>query len=196
LASKANPGQESAVDDLVKELLRLLKYEERGTLLRSRYAIPLSICGETGRTAQTDICLVHGATILLVVHEDKTASGKRDPEAQVVAAAIAAFQYNNRVRACLALPELDTVVIPCITMIGTRPIFYKVPVSMQLSRAVMTAQYPAQPTLVTKCVVNSLTRRLNSGMEEPEFREIALQHFSVFKALAKECWSAFLVGLE
>ena len=40
LASKANAGQDSAVDDVAKEILRALDYEKRGLLLRSRYAIP------------------------------------------------------------------------------------------------------------------------------------------------------------
>ncbi len=43
LATHANSGQESAIDDFAKELLRLLGFEERGTLLRSRYAIPFMI---------------------------------------------------------------------------------------------------------------------------------------------------------
>ena len=39
---------------------------------------------------------------LLVVHEDKNNNvSARDPEAQVIAEAIATFQYNNRMRARL-----------------------------------------------------------------------------------------------
>ena len=93
LASKANAGQESAVDDVAKEILRALGYEKRGLLLRSRYAIPLLISGDLNRSAQTDVCLVQGSsTILLVVQEDKT-----DPEPQVIAEAIATFQCNSRI---------------------------------------------------------------------------------------------------
>jgi hypothetical protein len=51
----------------------VLGYEKRGLLLRSRYAIPLLISGDSNQSAQTDVCLVQGSsTILLVVQEDKT----------------------------------------------------------------------------------------------------------------------------
>jgi hypothetical protein len=46
LASRANAGQESAIDDFAREILRVLRYERRGILLRSRYAIPFLICGD------------------------------------------------------------------------------------------------------------------------------------------------------
>ena len=39
LATRANVTQESAIDDIARELLRLLNFEEKGTLLQSRYAI-------------------------------------------------------------------------------------------------------------------------------------------------------------
>jgi len=79
-------GQESAVDDFARELLRMLGFEEHGTILRTRYAIPLNICGEPSRSAQTDICLLHHAsTIFLLVQEDKTKFSVKDPEAQMVA---------------------------------------------------------------------------------------------------------------
>jgi hypothetical protein len=194
LATRANAGQESAIDDFAKEILRVVGYEERGTLLRSRYAIPLTISGETNWLAQTDVCLVHGSsTILLVVQEDKTAVSARDPEAQVIAEAIAAFQHNNRNRTRLGLEELDEMMIPCITMIGTRPIFYKVPVSKDLSNSVITAQYPQCSTSVMKCVVATASRRLSEGMEVPDFRKLALQHYDAFKVMAKNYWSIFYV---
>jgi len=58
LASRANSGQESVIDDFVKEILPALGYEKRGLLLRSRYAIPLLISGDPNRSLQTDVCLV------------------------------------------------------------------------------------------------------------------------------------------
>jgi hypothetical protein len=197
LASTANAGQESAIDDFAREILRVLGYEMRGLLLRSRYAIPLLICGEPNRSAQTDVTLIHGSsTILLVLQEDKTSVSGRDPEPQVIAEAIAAYQYNNRTRARLGQPELDAMTIPCITMIGTRPIFYLVPVTQGLSQAVATAQYPPYPTLVRKCVVASNSRRLSEGMEAVSFRQIALQHYTAFRNLAESHWSAFVYPTE
>ncbi|KAF8967725.1 hypothetical protein BDZ97DRAFT_1978751 [Flammula alnicola] len=67
-----------AIDDFAEELLRLLGFEERGTLQRSRYSIPFMICGDDKRSAQTDLYLVQGTTtILLVIQEDKTEHGSR-----------------------------------------------------------------------------------------------------------------------
>lgn len=92
-------GQESAINDFAKEILRLLGFEERGTLLRSRYLIPFMICGDDRRSAQADLCLVRGSSsILLVIQDDKTTISAKNPEAQIVAGAIAAFQYNNGMR--------------------------------------------------------------------------------------------------
>lgn len=71
----------------------MLGFKERNNALRSRYAIPLHICGDPARTALTDICLLHHAasTILLVVQEDKTEASAKDPGPQVIADAVAAF---------------------------------------------------------------------------------------------------------
>jgi hypothetical protein len=194
LATRANNGQESAIDDFAKEILRLSGFEERGTLLRSRYAIPFTICGDASRSAQTDICLLHGnSTILLVLQEDKTVISSSNPEPQVIAEAIAAFQYNNRVRSQLGVHELDSMTIPCIAMIGTRPIFYKVPVTSQLNTSIITAQYPVATTIVTKCIVASSSRRLSEGMEAPEFRRAALQYYDAFKTTARSLWTQFFI---
>jgi len=192
-----------AVHDFAKEILRAMGYEKRGLLFRSRFAIPLLIGGDPNRSAQTDVCLVQGSessAVVLVVHwqEDKT-NLNVDPEPKVIAEAIATYQYNNRFRARLAEPELDSMTIPCIAMIGTRPIFYLVPVTRELSEAVATAQYPryrAGPTVVKKCVAASNSRRTSEGMETPSFRQVALQHFTAFCPLAEAHWSAFLIPGE
>src|ERR1700722_544186 len=137
------------------------------------------------------MCLVQGmSTILLVVQEDKITTRQCNPEAQVIAEAIAAFQHNNRNRERLGEAELDSMTIPSITMIGPRPIFYEIPVTKQLSEVVATAQYPLLPTMVKKCVVASTSRRLNEGMEPPDFRQLALWHYVAFRILARSHWSA------
>ena len=194
LATRANATQESAIDDVARELLRLLNFEEKGTLLRSRYAIPFFISGDTGCVAQTDLCLIQGsATILLIIQEDKTGFSQKYPEAQVIAEAIAAFQYNNLSRDRAGLDTVESMTIPAIIMIGTRPIFYKIPVTQALSDAVARAQYPAFHTTVFKCTVNPLSRCQSDGMEALEFRQDILKHYNAFKAVARECWQTFIL---
>jgi hypothetical protein len=191
-----NAGQETAIDDFAREVLRTLGFEERGLALRTRHIIPFSICGDITKVAQTDVCLLdRRSMILLVLQEDKTIFNRSDPEAQVIAEAIAAYQYNNRKRQQMGMHPLDAMTIPCITMVGTRPIFYLVPVTKSLGDAVITGQWPSVATEVLKCVtVAGHNRRSSEGMETPEYRRVALQRFVAFKALAKSHWEAFFVA--
>ncbi|KAI0285459.1 hypothetical protein BGY98DRAFT_946046 [Russula aff. rugulosa BPL654] len=144
-----NTSQETAIVDFARELLRVVGFEERGRILRTRHTIPLSICGENNTVAQTDVCLMdRRSTILLVLQDDKTIFNPSDPEPQVIAEAIAAYQHNNQRRNRMGLPTLNTMTVPCITMVGTRPTFYLVPVTRELSDAVITGQWPEVETKV------------------------------------------------
>jgi len=188
-------NQETAVNDFAREFLRIVGFEERGRILRTHHIIPLSICGDNNKVAQTDVCLVgRRLTILLVLQEDKTNFTPSDPEPQVIVEAIAAYQHNNQRRKRMGLPMLNTMTIPRITMVGTRPTFYLVPVSRELSDVVNTGQWPEVETKVLMCVtVVGRHRRLSEGMEVPEYRRIAFQRMIAFKALAKSHWEKFLV---
>jgi hypothetical protein len=137
-------GQESAINDLAKEILPVLGYERRGLIIRSRYNIPLQTCGDPNRSARTAVSLIQfPSTILLVVQED--AASVCDPEPQVIAEAIAAFQFNNRTRARLGQPELDSMTIPCTTIIDTRPIFHLIPVAREENSAKLLLQHDIHP---------------------------------------------------
>ena len=193
LVSRPNLDQESAIHDFTRQMLRALGYEKRG-LLRSRYAVPLLVCGDSNRSEQIDICLVQGScTILLVVQEDKDLL---NPEAQIIAEAIATFQYNNHIRVRSGESELDSMTIPCISMIGTLPTFYLVPVTRNLSDAVAASQHPLSPTVVQKCVVTSNSLGLSEGMKNRDFRQVALQHYAAFRTLAEAHWSAFMLPVK
>jgi hypothetical protein len=195
LAARAT--QENFIDDFAAETLKLLGFNERGTTVSTRYIIPLTICGEANRVAQTDVCLIHRPTfILLVLVEDKTLSSRTDAEAQVIAEAIAAFQFNNRKRKEHGLSPLDAMTIPAITMTGTRPTFFLVPVTLKLSNAVITGQHPVIQTRVLRCAT-ALTplRRASTGMEDTEYRKLALKRFLAFKTLAKSHWLLILEGV-
>ncbi|KAI6015370.1 hypothetical protein F5J12DRAFT_817791 [Pisolithus orientalis] len=180
-------GQECFMDDFYYETLLLLGFEERNAIVCGRHIIPLTICGDHRQTAQMDACLLNRQSmVLLVLQGDKTMFGSTHPEPQVIAKAIAAYQYNNEQRQTRELPLLDAMTIPCITMDGTRPTFYLVPVTEALSNAVVTGQYPKAPTEVVKCVT-SLRHNYQSdgGMETPAYRQLAFRRFLAFKDLAK-----------
>ena len=186
LSSRTNSDQELAVHDFVKEILRALGYQDVDSLLRTRYTIPLSINGDPNRSAQIAVGLVHGPSSLIVMLVVQTMI---NPDPQVIASAIAAFQYNNSIRTRLGKPELGSATIPCIAMIGTRPIFYTVNVTEELSEAVLAGQYPASHTVVNKCIVAPSNTRLSEGTESPEFRQVAIQHFVAFRSLAWDYWN-------
>ena len=174
--------------------MRVLGYEKPAFLLLSRYAVPLLISCDPYRSAQTGICLTQGSSSILLVAQPTVSVP--DPDPQVIAMAIATFQCNNHTRARLGETELNSMTIPCIVMIGTRPIFYLVSVTRELSQAVVTAQYPYSSTIVKKCAVHYESCRLSDGMEIPDFRKVALQHYTAFLVLAEVHWSAFMIPME
>ncbi|KAI9458609.1 hypothetical protein BJY52DRAFT_1119629 [Lactarius psammicola] len=136
-----------------------------------------------------DVCLHdrRSTIILLVLQGDKTILNSTQPEPQVVAEAIAAYQYNNDKQQSRGLPTR-------ITIAGTRPTFYLVPVTQALSVAVGTGQYPEALIEVVKCVTFLCHNHQSSeGMETPEYRRVAFQRFATFKDLAKEYWQTLLV---
>ncbi|TDL20879.1 hypothetical protein BD410DRAFT_317814 [Rickenella mellea] len=188
-AMRANSGQESAINDLARSVLEVTGFEKNGAILCTCYGIRFTICSDANRTAKTDICLINrNSMILLVVHED---IGTKDPEPKVIADAIATFQHNNRKRREMGLDPIDAMTIPCITVIGTRPTFYMVPVTTQLSQSIITGQYPERTTVVTRCAPPS---RVFEGMEVPDYRRAALQYYTTFREQAKVCWSTFIEG--
>ena len=188
LATKAT--QENFIDDFATETLKLLGFNKCGTTVSTHYIIPLTICGKANCVAQTDVCLIHHPTfILLVLIEDRTLSNRTDGEAQVIAEAIATFQFNNGNHKEHSLDPLNAMTIPAITMTGTRPTFFLVPVTSELSNTVITGQHPNTPTRVLQCAtIFTHLWCASTGMEDMEYRKLALKHFLTFKMLAKNHW--------
>lgn len=192
------------IDGFARETLYLLGFAGHYSVIQNRHAIPLTICGRTDQTAETNACIVHLPNlVLLVLATDDSASEGSNAEAQVVAGAVAAFQSNNHERESLNLAPLEVMTIPCITLSGTCPTFYLVPVTRSLSHAVATGQYPSTQTDVFKCVT-SLSDNAGSsqchasdsiGMGNTEYRKHALQRFLAFKTLAQSHWNNILQGV-
>jgi len=190
------PRNEGAVDVFVLNTLTLLNFDGPDITVTQNHIIPLTICGDTARVAQTDVCLMHlPSGVLLVLIESKSATSSANAEPQVIAQAIAAFQSNNRIRKLHGLAVLPTTVIPCITMLGTHPAFYLVPVTEALSTAVIGGRPCDTETDVSRFQFLSRTRRQTmAGMEDPEYRRQALENFLAFKEVARSHWEQVLQG--
>jgi len=70
-------------------------------------------------------------------------------------------------------------------MIGTAPIFYRIPVTTALLQALATASYPQEETTVLKFIppVPNQNRYRIDGMRSLDNRHIILQCFEAFKAV-------------
>lgn len=104
-----------------------------------------------------------------------------EPIPQLVAEAVAAFVENSRLR----WRPLAQQTLPAITMVGARPIFYKIPVTQALVSALITAQYPAQPTIVQRLVppVPDEDAYMIHGMNPLPDRLIVFQCLEAMRAL-------------
>jgi len=191
------PTRQGFLVDFAAATLTFLGFEEDRGLVVSR--LPFA-SGESHAVVRTDACLLNPYLnfALLVVIVDEILTGDTDAEPRVIAAAIAAFQFNNRNRKGLGLRPLDTMTIPCIKMTGTRPTFYLVPVTEALSRAITRGEHPAAQTRALRCRTAATThaKRLSIGMEDIEYRKLALKRFLAFKALAKSHWERVFGGVE
>lgn len=181
LAMKIVDNEESAVDDFAVQLLTLMRYRGFNRVIRTRKDIKLFMCGNYTH-AKTDVCILNDNEILLLLQENKAHLNDTDPEPQVIAEAIAAFQHNNRIRTIdLQQPSIESITFPCITMIGTYPTFYKVTVTEELSAAVRHGQYPNYTTFVERFDPLIGTRRYSYGMKPLENRKRILKCFEAFR---------------
>ncbi|KAM6497621.1 hypothetical protein JOM56_005569 [Amanita muscaria] len=115
--------------------------------------------------------------------EDKQYLEGKDPEPQLIAEAIAAFQSRNNRLSRAGLPTVNATVIPGITMAGTAPTFYKVNITTALVNAVETGEYPSQATTVHKLIppVQSRWDFERDGMRPLNNRAVILSCFEAFK---------------
>ncbi|KAI9228247.1 MAG: hypothetical protein DHS80DRAFT_23490 [Piptocephalis tieghemiana] len=181
LAMTIRESEESAVDDFAAHLFEALGYVDLERFVCTRKDIRLFMCGQNVY-AKTDVCIMTENEILLLLQEDKSHINPVDPEPQLIAEAIAAFQNNNKVRErFLNVPPLPEYTFPCITMIGTYPTFYKITVDEQLSRDVQFGNYPSKQTLVRRFEPISGRRRHSFGMKPIDNRIRILKAFKAFR---------------
>ncbi|KAI0293452.1 hypothetical protein BC826DRAFT_936201 [Russula brevipes] len=180
LALNPKVGQESAVDNFVSKLLEKLGYDAEDRIIFIRHTLPFVICGTTS-LAQIDVCIMDDNEILLLlVQEDNRATSIKDPEPQVIAEAIAAFALNNKTQQKYNLQPCNRAVIPAMTMAGTYPTFYKIPVTTQLSQAIQQGTYPQTETRILR-FSPVLPRRISLGMRPLDNRGEILTCLEAFK---------------
>lgn len=93
-----------------------------------------------GVDSEADVCVMKELDDLLLVHIERSsyiaplpnAQRQQSAEPQIIAGAIAAYYQNNLRRTQVGLPALPAVLMPGITIHGTVPVFYRIPVSPQL----------------------------------------------------------------
>ncbi|KAG1780198.1 hypothetical protein EV702DRAFT_1081437 [Suillus placidus] len=169
-------GHEAAIDNFLAKLLEKLEYDDDNRIIFVSHDFPFDICGETS-SAEINICIVgeNQHTIMLVL--DKKL---KDPEPQVIAAAIAAYANDNEIRTMRHRPRLPTITFPAITMHGTYPIFYKITVTAQLCDAVAFGTYPPTTTHALRYIPD-LPLPYNEGMHLLQNRIEILTCLEAFK---------------
>ena len=174
----------SAVVDFSIHLLRLLGYNKQNRIIRRRTIIPLYMCSANTHT-KTDVCVVDCTTerSLLLLQMDMQYPDGKDREPQLIAMAIAAFQFHNHRLSTLGLPTVNTAVIPGIMMVGTAPTFYKINVDTSLVEAVELGEYPTQTTIVHKLTppVQVPEDFQQDGMQPLNNRAVILSRFEAIK---------------
>jgi hypothetical protein len=179
--ARMNGPTESAIFDFSLAVLQLMHYDDPGFVARSHVDIPLVMCGEW-RNAQTDLCVVDKHEFLLIVQEANRIVGPAGLEARLVAAAIAAFHQNNRRRDENHLPILKSRIMAGITICGTFPKFYKIPITQDLVECVQMGIEPMTETKILRLVV-LFPDDFSEGMIPLGNRLQALEFYDAFKAL-------------
>lgn len=92
----------------------------------------------------------------------------KNPEPQLIAQVIAAFQYNNLHLQSFGRQPFAQKTIPGIIMVGSMPTFYKITITQDLIDAIQVGKYPGTLTTVHKLLppVADVTELAQLGMYE------------------------------
>ena len=130
-------------------LLRFMKYEGVHTSVSEGFNIRMIVRNEFAVTI-ANVQVQYGSMRypefkMLILQHNKTPFKLSDPEAHLIATAIAAFQ-KNKAKAGTELEE--QVVLGITTAEQIIPTFYKIKVTTELDRAVRLGEKPATQTVV------------------------------------------------
>ena len=75
--------------------------------------------------------------------------------------------------------------MPRIVIVGTSPVFFKIPVTKTLSTHICYGTYPEEETVVTYCYlpVSNTTSQRSEGMKPLDNRRDVLRCYEAFKAI-------------
>ncbi|KAG6826517.1 hypothetical protein H0H92_015510, partial [Tricholoma furcatifolium] len=199
LANCNNTESRTPLEDFCVHILKLTGFKETFVNIYGAKSIPFHNLSNTTHVSQVQLYLSDTrGFILLLLATQNLLNDSRDVESQIIAQAIAAFRYNNGLRARHGLECLNQMTFPCIIVAhGVRVKFYLVPVTTGLSDAVQRGENPCIPTTVKSMGLadENTIRTKFRGMMGPKYRADALAHFLAFKVVAKTHWSEFLAGL-
>ncbi|KZP13939.1 hypothetical protein FIBSPDRAFT_797247 [Athelia psychrophila] len=180
---RAENAFECCVDDLAGHILRMLDFDDvvHRRSLSIKKELWFTMCGENVCAKPDYSVMDHDNYARLLVQEDKRDPPTYEPQAELIAEAIAAFVANN----CHRVLPLAQETLLGITMVGASPIFYKIPITQALVTAVITAQYPAQPTIVQRFVppVANPIHYMRDGMRPLDNRLIVFQCLETMRDL-------------
>lgn len=189
--TKIHCFEESAVDDLAKSIFKLFDYDDKDRAIRTREVLDLKMANSKTQ-ATPDICIeTMELSIKLLVQEDKSYKVGNDrhlmgnnPEAQLIAEAVAAFQENVKIYKRLGKPDIDIpkqYTFPGIIMLGTCPTFYLIPISEQLADCINFGIEPINETIVMKYVIPNLSINISDTMLSPKHARIISYCYQSFK---------------
>ncbi|KAG6827106.1 hypothetical protein H0H92_013177 [Tricholoma furcatifolium] len=198
-AINPSSSQKFMRNQFLKETLKLMRFDnEPRTLIKSQHPIPFTVRGRS-LLAETDLCLIHtpSSIILLpLIEDDESTNFGSNADAVVIAQALAAFAFNNAMRFVYRLAHLPIMIIPCILINGTRPTFYLVPITEELSTAVVAGKYPMTPTEVWRYHIPVTDDMLPEvDLKDVKYRQLAFRCLLMFKTTASEYWKNVMEGV-
>lgn len=189
--TKTHCFEESAVDDLAKSIFQLFDYDDKDRAIRTREVLDLEMANSKTQ-ATPDICIeTMELSIKLLVQEDKSYKVGNDrhlmgnnPEAQLIAEAVAAFQENIKIYKRLGKSDGDIpkkYIFPGIVMLGTCPTFYLIPITEQLSDCIKYGIEPIDKTIVMKYVIPNLPINISDTMLSQKHARMISYCYQSFK---------------
>ncbi|KAF8482309.1 hypothetical protein JB92DRAFT_2764334 [Gautieria morchelliformis] len=174
---------EATVDIFTVVFLSHLRYTSKKRYISVQKDLPLIMCGESTYAKPGVYLSDSSSSILMLLQEDKTVKNTADAIPQLITEVIGAFQYNNGLRRKAKLPPLKEMIIPGILMHGTAPEFYLIPVTEELSKAVILGRPPTIETVVKEYIpeVPRMDMRTPEGMMPLDNRVIIVKCYEAFK---------------